>query len=391
MSAASIKGWCPGALQPMLSGDGLVVRIRPRVGQLDAKQAIGIAALSKSHGNGLIDLTSRANLQIRGVSELSYPPLIEGLGELGLLDRDSEAEARRNILIAPFWSAGDDAISIAAELEQALAVGPDKLPNKFGFAVDCGGERVLAGASADVRIERDAAGELMVRADGAELGRPVQRGDAVKSTLTLARWFANSGGAEGGRGRMAAHIRAGARLPDALLGNARPAPSLAAPLRPGLYPQGAMIGFTFGQITHDALGYLGARADVLRMTPWRMILAERIQDMPTCKGLITRPDDPILRVVACSGAPRCTQAHADTRALAAALALNLSAEASLHVSGCAKGCAHSGSASVTLVATAQGFDVVRDGAVSDAPSLIGVSAASILRDPALALGKSNAA
>ena len=29
MSAFEIKGWCPGALRPMLSGDGLVVRVRP--------------------------------------------------------------------------------------------------------------------------------------------------------------------------------------------------------------------------------------------------------------------------------------------------------------------------------------------------------------------------
>ena len=28
MSAAAIKGWCPGALRPMQSGDGLVVRVR---------------------------------------------------------------------------------------------------------------------------------------------------------------------------------------------------------------------------------------------------------------------------------------------------------------------------------------------------------------------------
>ena len=27
-----IKGWCPGALRPMPSGDGLVVRVRPKAG-----------------------------------------------------------------------------------------------------------------------------------------------------------------------------------------------------------------------------------------------------------------------------------------------------------------------------------------------------------------------
>ncbi len=31
MTGWEIKGWCPGALRPMQSGDGLVVRIRPRL------------------------------------------------------------------------------------------------------------------------------------------------------------------------------------------------------------------------------------------------------------------------------------------------------------------------------------------------------------------------
>ena len=69
MSALAIKGWCPGALRPMLSGDGLVVRVRPYGGRLDATQAAGLADLAERYGNGLIDVTSRANLQIRGVSE----------------------------------------------------------------------------------------------------------------------------------------------------------------------------------------------------------------------------------------------------------------------------------------------------------------------------------
>lgn len=65
MSAVAIKGWCPGALRPMLSGDGLVVRVRPHGGRLAATQAAGIAELAARHGNGLIDVTSRANLQVR--------------------------------------------------------------------------------------------------------------------------------------------------------------------------------------------------------------------------------------------------------------------------------------------------------------------------------------
>jgi precorrin-3B synthase len=122
------------------------------------------------------------------------------------------------------------------------------------------------------------------------------------------------------------------------------------------------------------------------MTPWRMVLAEGLHEMPACDGLITRTNDPMLRVVACSGAPRCGEAHADTRALAAALAPYLAADARLHVSGCAKGCAQSGAASVTLVATGQGFDLIRDGSTRDAPVLSGLSGASILANPSVLSG-----
>ena len=65
MTDYDIKGWCPGALRPMASGDGLVLRIRARNGRLTPDQAQGIAGLARQHGNGLIDLTSRANLQLR--------------------------------------------------------------------------------------------------------------------------------------------------------------------------------------------------------------------------------------------------------------------------------------------------------------------------------------
>jgi precorrin-3B synthase len=52
---------------------------------------------AERYGNGLIDLTSRANLQIRGVSHDGHLPLLDGLMRLGLLDPDSETESRRNI------------------------------------------------------------------------------------------------------------------------------------------------------------------------------------------------------------------------------------------------------------------------------------------------------
>ena len=70
----------------MQSGDGLVVRIRPRAGRLTPDQARGIARLAALHGNGLIDLSNRANVQLRGVTEASHPALIDGLRALDLID-----------------------------------------------------------------------------------------------------------------------------------------------------------------------------------------------------------------------------------------------------------------------------------------------------------------
>jgi len=184
----------------MQSGDGLVVRIRPRGGRLLAVQASGIADLAERHGNGAIDVTGRANLQIRGVSAERHESLLHTLAGLGLLDSDEETEAQRNLVVAPFWNEGDDAHSLSAELEQLLAATPLGLPTKFGFAVDCGTERVLAQAPADIRIERGTQGELIVRADGAARGRSVERAEAVAVALSLAKWFVTSGGAKEGRG-----------------------------------------------------------------------------------------------------------------------------------------------------------------------------------------------
>ncbi|WP_018315960.1 precorrin-3B synthase [Bradyrhizobium sp. WSM2793] len=385
MSAAMVKGWCPGALRPMLSGDGLVVRVRPFGGRLEAPQITGLAELAGQHGNGLIDVTSRANLQIRGVSEEGHRPLIDGLARLALLDPDPATEARRNILVTPFWRAGDATQSLVAELEEALEDNALALPTKFGFAIDDGTSRVLAGDSADIRIERDRTGGLLVRANGAKLGRSVARGEAVSTALALASWFLVSGGATGGRGRMAAHIASGAALPQSLRGETEPAPVMAAS-RPGHYPQGPMVGVAFGQMLHTTLHQFAGCGHALRMTPWRMVLSEGKREMPSAPGLITEPFDPALRVIACSGAPRCREAHADTRALAAALAPRIAADTRLHVSGCGKGCAHSGTAAVTLVATRAGFDLVRDGSIRDEPVLRGLNGADIVSDPSILVG-----
>jgi precorrin-3B synthase len=104
-----------------------------------------------------------------------------------------------------------------------------------------------------------------------------------------------------------------------------------------------------------------------------MLLVEGLAAMPALAGLVTRAGDPLRRVEACSGAPACLQALAPVRGLAERLAPQVPQGKVLHLSGCAKGCAHPAPADFTLVATAQGFDLIRNGTTLDAPLLRGLA------------------
>ena len=390
MTSWEIKGWCPGALRPMASGDGLVVRVRPPLGRLSPDQATAIARVALAHGNGIVDLSARANLQLRGVTADSHGPLIEDLRQHGLIDPDIATESLRNLIVTPFRDGdpdADDSIvedptvggapkffgrkilagtdDLAATLTAALARMP-RLPGKFGFALDTGPRPVLTGASVDIRVERSKDGRLILRPEGFALGKPVT--DLAEDAIAMAEWFIAQGGVSDGRGRMAALVARGIRPEGCDTAPADPLPQPA----PGLHPQGALVALAFGQMRAETLLKLAALGHEIRPTPWRMLFLVGARTLPDRPDLITDPAHPLLRVIACTGAPACPQALGDTRQLARALAGDIPADTLLHISGCAKGCAHPGVAPLTLTATATGYDLIRNGAAHDTPSLSGL-------------------
>lgn len=381
MSAAAprVYGWCPGALRPMMSGDGLVVRVRAPLGRLTPEQARGLAALSQAHGNSLLDISARANLQLRGIREDAHATLLDGLRGLGLLDADASAEARRNLVVQPFWRTGDETHAIATALSGALTTAQDlNLPGKFGFAVDCGPAPLLQEVSADIRIERAPSG-LILRADGAKTSLPVTVETAAEAAIALARWFLQEGGAPDGRGRM--HRLIARRGPPAShgAGVSSPAPQPA----PGPAAKGVLAALEFGQMPAATLARLADQGS-LRLTPWRMLLAEDAGDLPPLPGLILDAADPRLQVTACTGAPGCLQALSATRALARGLAPCLPAGTRLHVSGCAKGCAHPGPAPLTLTATGRDvFALIVNGTAAGSPLKSNLSARSLRTAPTI--------
>ena len=356
MTSFTVQGWCPGALRPMPSGDGLVTRIRPRMARLTTAQAKGIARAARQHGNGLIDLSARGNIQLRGIRPDTHLPLLDDLAALGLLDPDEATERHRNLTVSPFWQ-GIIWQSLA-DAVIAVLTAPDHapLPAKFGVALDIAAPMVLQATAADIRIEHHPQGWL-VRPDGFATGALVHTvPQAVDAVAHLIAWFLPRGVVQG-RGRMAA--LAGQPLPDGFDTAMTVIPF--APL-PGPVALGQMFGLEFGQMTAETLAVL---ADFpIRITPWRMILIEG--DVPALPGFITDPADPRLNVTACTGAPGCPQALQPTRDLARRLAPQVPAGQHLHVSGCAKGCAHPAPADLTLTATPQGFTLIRNGRATDA-------------------------
>ena len=404
MSATTLrKGWCPGVLRPMPSGDGLLVRVRLTASELPAATAVAIAALSQEHGNGSIDLTRRANLQLRGVVEASLPALTRGLAELGLLDATAEGEAVRNVMVSPL--AGLDPIcadgrEIVRDLERRLVedAALHALPPKFGFAIDGGGSWPLGETGADITLSGSVAtGRWRVRLAGTSVqSPPLAAGSEVECLLTIARGFLNHR-LPRLRDWIARDGAAAVLAMAGLIADAAPARAMRAKAEAGALPLAsgrtiAAIGVPFGYLEARQLARLAEAAGngaALRLTPWRLlaipaadILAmPRILKTANALGLITTLDDPRLGIEACVGSPGCANASTSTRDDASRLAdLELKAFAGgtrLHVSGCAKGCAHRGKAGVTLIGRNGTYDLVVKGGVGDQPVQRGIIAETL--------------
>ena len=418
-----VKGWCPGAWSPMASGDGLVVRVRPPHGRLTLHQALRLSRLAQVHGSGMLELSNRANVQLRGVPPERHAALLRALAGCGLLDTDPATERRRNVVTDPLHRPGDGVQALSHLLHQALEQANDlaRLPAKFGWAIDGGHAPWLRGVSADIRIERAPDGAAVGATPGAQTGWLVRPDglrwalaapddqSAVAAGMALARWFVLQRQQLQQKQAQEPEQASGTQPPrrmqafaQALADNLQ-SPTLLPTWLPGLAPgvhwvetdgrppssetpagpvpgMGRRLAVPLGRVSAAAWrGMMVAQqrlgATGVRITPWRMLLLEGVEntpplleDDPNPTHWITHPSDARLRISACTGAPGCNQAHAPTQALALACAQHVPPNAHLHVSGCAKGCARQAPATITLRAEAAPdgpvWAVVRQGKAS---------------------------
>jgi precorrin-3B synthase len=399
------RGWCPGALRPMASGDGLIARLRIAGGAISPKTARAIAEASQGLGNGHIDLTSRANLQIRGLSPGALTSLQSRLDILGLIDVDPAAEAVRNVMASPLAGFDPSALidirpSVGA-LDERLRSDRAlwRLPGKFGFAIEDGGRLSIAGEPADIAflaLRRDGGVQFSIRLAGRPAGFCAAEALPATAARLACAFLDLRGFGENAAPRMGALVErigverivhaAGLGLAAAEVDDCE----ARAPRPLGEHDLGRFralgVGAPFGRLDAAKLRLLADAAErskgELRLTPWRAILIvgtdfdAALAPVLRRKGFVLEESHPIRSVAACPGAPACANGSTATQrdaARLAPLARRLKAHGVvLHVSGCAKGCAHATAAAVTLVGREGRYDLVLDGRAGDTPTLVGL-------------------
>ncbi len=369
----------------MPTGDGLLVRLHPPLGRLTAGQLQAIATAARSCGNGLLDVSSRGNLQVRGVFAYSHPALVGQLAAAGLA-----GPVTRRTIVSPFAGLDRtdhvDAAALALRVEAALR-SVEGLPGKLAIVVDGGGRFPLV--ELDAEIYAIAVSSSSIAVGLAAQDGPRWCGTTSPSPLPSALAAMLTDFAEAVRsGKSLAMRDAPADLRGRLADVARLAPPTVPTQRPlapraGPLPMpgdraSAVLALPFGRCDADQLTQIASLAErfgsgEVRLSPWRGIVIPEVRrqdlgtliDLASGAGLITDPDDPRLAVFACPGQPDCANASVMTRRdaprLAAIARPLLQTGGQIHVSGCAKGCAHPGPAALTLVGDNGAYRVAVEG------------------------------
>jgi precorrin-3B synthase len=390
------RGICPGLSQPMATGDGLLVRLTPTGTTMSCEAFAALCTAARRYGNGVIEITSRGSVQIRGLTEDSVKRFAAGVARIDLAFGEGPPVLSDPLAgLAPQEAL--DASVIAADLRRAIAAAPfaADIGPKVAVAIDGGGVLHLDAVMADVRMRAQASGAHLHLAVGgdAETASPigaVAAEHAVEAATRMLRVIAAGGPAVRARDIVATNGAAAFRrvVADILVDLPPPPPRPPADplgtyaLRDGRLAIG--LGLPFGhahataleELTHaaaetGATGYRTAPGRALVVMGVTEDGAGHLADIAQRLGFIVRANDPRRQVVACAGAPICASAEIPTRALAPSLAANAAiagADAPMvHLSGCAKGCACPRSAPLTVVGIEGRCGVVVNGSARGEP------------------------
>jgi precorrin-3B synthase len=369
---------CPGVLRLHPAQDGGLARIRLPGGRIGAAQLDAVATAARL-GNGLVELTSRANLQVRGLPDAAVERVEAVLAEAGLLPSRTH-ERVRNLIASPL--AGRHPRSLAATdavvdaLDHGLCADPllAELPGRFLFAVD-DGAGLTSATGADV--------SLTASADGFSLGLGGWRTtivaappDAAELALAAARAFLAVRTEQGAGAWRIRELDDGpaqiaGRLGARVSGTERP-PSTAEPAPGTLAQPDGRASVTalppLGRIEPravDALaGLARAHGGAVRLSTRRTlslvdVRTERVESVLIALerlGLVVSPRSGWEGLSACAGMGACTKALVDVRAAAAGRAAERGADdPTEHWSACGRRCGEPPDVGVAVFADGEGL------------------------------------
>lgn len=375
---------CPGVLALHEAEDGLLARIRLPGGRVSADQLDAVAALA-CHGNGLVEITARASLQVRGLPADVGQTAGRLLRAAGLLPSASH-ERVRNVLASPLAGRHPRALAptdhLVAELDRELCADAalSGLPGKFLFAVD-DGSGAVADQPADVAlvVEPSAGGtpdpcfRLVVA--GLPTSMRATPSEAVAAALDAARAFLELRAESGSRAWRVWELPGGARSVVRRLGAdvdpvAAPGERGGAVRVPGVCKQrDGRLAVTalapLGRLERGAVSALAAAVrrpgGEARISPWRTVtvvdvaredVGALVRDLRRL-GLVVSPDSGWQGLSACAGLGACARARVDVRAAARRRALVRAAGApEEHWSACERRCGEPRGVPVSVVAAA---------------------------------------
>lgn len=353
---------CPGALTLHQAQDGLLARVRVPGGRITGPALLGLARLA---GAGGLELTSRANLQVRGVQ----PGVADAVADLGLMPSPTH-ERVRNIVASPLaTSAGFEELLRAVDAGVCATPELVDLSGRFLFGLDDG--------SGDVAALRPDAWAVGVGGGKWWVGPAsvvVPTAEVVGELLAAAGLFLTLAD---GAWRVGDLADRGAALATLLR---RGRPRVPAPVSPPVHPPAGVVGdlvvaqVPAGRLDVTAAEALAATEFGLRITPWRSVVVAGPTSAGALRaaGLVVGPSL-WTRVTACTGRPGCAQALADVRADAATAVahgritpVGTSLEVTprrggpggpAHWSGCERRCGRPTGGHVDVVARSDGYHV----------------------------------
>jgi precorrin-3B synthase len=275
---------CPGALHVHQAADGALARVRLPGGMIEPAQLEALAHAATRFGSPAMELTSRGNIQIRGIrSNMAADALGDAVAAAGLLPSPTH-ERVRNIVASPLSGrvgGHADVRDWVRELDTAIQAAPAlaELPGRFWFGIDDGtGDVSGLGADVGVHAFGDSVAVLLA---GRDTGVRIAPSAVVPTLLSIALRFVDT------RGTVwrVAELADATALVDGLVPSAEPGRSWP----PVDCPPVGWIGQDDGRNALGAampLGVLQARAAEflaairapMVITPWRSVLVCDLDD-----------------------------------------------------------------------------------------------------------------